>query len=81
MEVQPDEFIPFGGMGEDRFLGGIAQKYGVQRYDAAAAKHCFFTTYIDIVSGRSMSIAYPGEGQECASFQSASDNNSNQVVS
>ena len=26
----PDDFIPFTGMGENRFIGGVAEKYGVQ---------------------------------------------------
>ena len=27
--VQPDDFIPFTGMGENRFIGGVAEKYGM----------------------------------------------------
>lgn len=29
-EVQPNEFLPFSGTGEDRFLSGVAEKRGVQ---------------------------------------------------
>ena len=50
-------------MGEDRILGGIAQKYDVQGYDPVAAKQCFFDVYISIISDPSVSIAYPGEQQ------------------
>lgn len=61
LSVQPEEFIPFGGMGEDRFLAGVAQKYSVQGYDAQAAKQLFFDTYLSMVQDPNMSIAYPGE--------------------
>ena len=27
LEVQAEDFIPFVGMGEDRYLGGVAEKY------------------------------------------------------
>lgn len=29
LNVAPEEFIPFGGQGEEVFLGGIANKYQV----------------------------------------------------
>lgn len=28
-EVTPDDFIPFIGMGENRYIGGVAEKYGI----------------------------------------------------
>lgn len=28
-EVTPDDFIPFVGMGENRYIGGVAEKYGI----------------------------------------------------
>ncbi|MEX2371232.1 MAG: HAD-IA family hydrolase [Bacteroidales bacterium] len=28
-EVSPEDFLPFTGMGEDRYLGGVAEKYGI----------------------------------------------------
>jgi HAD superfamily hydrolase (TIGR01509 family) len=28
-EVTPDDFIPFVGMGENRYIGGVADKYGI----------------------------------------------------
>lgn len=61
LEVQEEEFIPFGGMGEDRFLGGVAQKYNVQGYDPAAAKALFFNTYINTFAKPEQQIGYPGE--------------------
>lgn len=30
VEVQEEDFIPFVGAGEDRYLGGVAEKYGIQ---------------------------------------------------
>jgi HAD superfamily hydrolase (TIGR01509 family) len=29
LEVLPDDFIPFIGMGENRYIGGVAEKYGL----------------------------------------------------
>ena len=29
LEVLPDDFIPFVGMGENRYIGGVAEKYGL----------------------------------------------------
>jgi len=60
LNVQEDEFIPFGGMGEDKFLGGIANKYNVQGYDAAKAKALFFDIYINTFAKPEQNIAYPG---------------------
>jgi beta-phosphoglucomutase len=28
-EVRPEDFLPFTGMGEDRYLGGVAEKYNI----------------------------------------------------
>jgi len=30
VKVQPDDFRPFVGTGEDRYLGGVAEKHGVK---------------------------------------------------
>ena len=35
----PEDFQPFIGTGEDRFLGGVAEKYGVPQKAAAHAGH------------------------------------------
>jgi len=29
LKVSPDDFIPFVGMGENRYIGGVAEKYGL----------------------------------------------------
>lgn len=28
--VSPDDFVPYTGMGENRFIGGVAEKYGLE---------------------------------------------------
>lgn len=46
--VQPEDFIPFVGTGEDRYIGGVAEKYGVQ-LDIEAAKHRTYEIYLSMV--------------------------------
>ena len=69
LDVHEEEFIPFGGMGEDRFLGGVAEKYQVDGYDAAAAKALFFDIYINTFAKPEQNIGYPG-GQGRGRLQS-----------
>jgi HAD superfamily hydrolase (TIGR01509 family) len=49
--VQPEDFIPFVGAGEDRYLGGVAEKYGI-RMDINSAKFRTYTIYGEIVRGK-----------------------------
>jgi len=49
--VQPDDFLPFVGAGENRYLGGVAQKYGIE-LDIDAAKFRTYTIYGEIVHGQ-----------------------------
>ena len=49
--VQPDDFIPFVGAGENRYLGGVAEKYGVN-LDIDVAKFRTYTIYSEIVRGQ-----------------------------
>lgn len=51
LKVQPADFRPFVGMGEDRFLGGVAEKYGVA-LDMPADKDRTYAIYLDIIRGR-----------------------------
>ena len=37
LSVQPDDFLPFVGAGEDRYIGGVAEHYGFPLYVAAAS--------------------------------------------
>ncbi len=55
--VQPADFIPFVGTGENRYLGGVAEKYGLA-LDLAAAKHRTYEIYLDLVPTRLR--AFPG---------------------
>jgi phosphoglycolate phosphatase-like HAD superfamily hydrolase len=47
VRAEPDKFIPYGGMGEARFLGGVAEKYGVQAFDVSEAKRLFLEIYVE----------------------------------
>jgi beta-phosphoglucomutase-like phosphatase (HAD superfamily) len=35
--VQPEDFLPFVGTGENRYIGGVAEKYGVKTAIATSA--------------------------------------------
>ena len=48
LPVQPDDFLPFIGTGEDRYLGGVAEKYGFL-LDGPAAKKRTYEIYLDLV--------------------------------
>ena len=49
--VQPVDFLPFVGAGENRYIGGVAEKYGVS-LDIDYAKFRTYTIYGDIVRGQ-----------------------------
>jgi beta-phosphoglucomutase len=51
VKALPEDFIPFVGAGENRYLGGVAEKYGVQ-LDLAADKQYTYDTYLRIIRGR-----------------------------
>lgn len=55
--VQPDDFLPFVGTGEDRYLGGVAEKYG---YPIALkdAKRRTYEIYLELVPA--VLRAFPG---------------------
>lgn len=48
LEVLPDDFIPFIGMGENRYIGGVAEKYGlnVNIEDVKARTYQIYQTII-----------------------------------
>lgn len=46
--VQPDDFLPFVGAGEDRYIGGVAEHYGFP-LDLPAAKRRTYEIYLDLV--------------------------------
>ena len=51
LTVQPEDFLPFTGAGEDRFIGGVAEKYNFT-LDTERDKVHTYELYDDIVKGR-----------------------------
>lgn len=47
VDAQPEDFIPFVGMGEDKYIGGVAEKHGVP-YDLRMKKRVY-EIYVEIV--------------------------------
>lgn len=55
--VQPDDFLPFVGAGEERYTGGVAEKYSFP-LNSAEAKRRTYEIYLDLVPSRLE--AFPG---------------------
>ncbi len=55
--VRRDDFVPFVGAGENRYIGGVAEKYGFP-LDIAAAKKRTYEIYLELVPERLE--AFPG---------------------
>lgn len=55
--VQPEDFLPFVGAGEDRYIGGVADKYRFP-LDLPAAKQRTYEIYLNLVP--SQLEAFPG---------------------
>lgn len=55
--VQPDDFLPFVGAGEDRYIGGVAEHYGFP-LDLPSAKQRTYEIYLGLVPPRLE--AFPG---------------------
>ena len=60
LTVRPDDFLPFVGAGEDRYLGGVAEKYGLS-LDLAAAKRRTYEIYLQMVPTRL--AGFPGASE------------------
>ncbi len=56
VRVRPEDFRPFVGTGEDRFLGGVAEKYGVT-LQMAQDKQLTYDIYLDLIRGRLAPLA------------------------
>jgi HAD superfamily hydrolase (TIGR01509 family) len=56
VSAAPDDFKPFTGMGEDRFIGGVAEKHGVKYLPEM--KKRVYEIYLDIVAEEI--YVYPG---------------------
>src|SRR6267142_2996128 len=57
LTVQPEDFLPFVGTGEDRYIGGVAEKYHFQ-IDLPAAKARTYEIYLELVPKKLR--AFPG---------------------
>ena len=57
LRVKPEDFLPFVGTGEDRYLGGVAETYGF-RLDVPEAKRRTYEIYLALVPDRLE--AFPG---------------------
>ena len=49
-KVKPEDFLDFVGTGEDRYIGGVAEKYGID-LDIKEAKKRTYDIYLDIIIG------------------------------
>lgn len=49
--VRPDDFLPFVGTGEDRYIGGVAEKHRIQ-LTMPRDKETTYDIYLDIIKGR-----------------------------
>lgn len=68
LAVQPDDFLPFVGTGEDRYIGGVAEKYGFS-LDPRTAKRRTYEIYLDLVPQRLQ--AFPGAHEIVAACRAA----------
>ncbi|XP_007031176.2 PREDICTED: NHL repeat-containing protein 2 [Theobroma cacao] len=60
VQVTVEDFVPFTGMGEAYFLGGVASVKGVKEFDPEAAKKRFFEIYLDKYAKPNSGIGFPG---------------------
>ncbi|MHB1035860.1 MAG: HAD family hydrolase [Pirellulales bacterium] len=56
VQVRPEDFLPFVGAGENRYLGGVAEKYGV-RLEIDEDKARTYEIYLEIIQGRLQPLA------------------------
>jgi HAD superfamily hydrolase (TIGR01509 family) len=57
LHPSPEDFVPFVGTGEDRYLGGVAERYGFA-IDLVSAKKRTYEIYLDLVPRKLR--AFPG---------------------
>ena len=56
LRVEPEDFEPFVGTGENRYLGGVAEKHGVT-LDLDRDKSRTYAIYLEIIRGRLKPLA------------------------
>lgn len=66
--VDPEDFLPFVGMGENRYIGGVAAKHGID-LEIEAAKRRTYEIYLDLVPARLR--AFPGAADKARAFRSS----------
>lgn len=66
--VAPEDFLPFVGTGENRYIGGVAEKHGVT-LDIEAAKHRTYEIYLSLVPARLH--AFPGAVEKARELRGA----------
>jgi beta-phosphoglucomutase-like phosphatase (HAD superfamily) len=49
--VTHEDFLPFTGLGENRFLGGVAEKHGIAAFDIERDKARTYEIYGDLIKG------------------------------
>ena len=50
--VNHEDFLPFVGLGENRFLGGVAEKYKIAAFEIERDKARTYAIYTEIVKGK-----------------------------
>jgi HAD superfamily hydrolase (TIGR01509 family) len=60
LQVRPEDFLPFIGAGEDRYLGGVAERYGI-KWDLQEDKKRTYQIYLEIIRGRLKPLAGAGD--------------------
>ena len=56
LQVRPEDFLPFVGAGENRYLGGVAERYGIA-WDLQEDKRRTYEIYLEIIRGRLKPLA------------------------
>jgi HAD superfamily hydrolase (TIGR01509 family) len=52
LAVTHGDFLPFVGLGENSFLGGVAEKYRLEGFEIERDKRRTYEIYVDIVKGK-----------------------------
>ncbi len=50
-EVKPEDFIPFYGMGEEKYFGGVAEKYEIP-FDVEVEKYKVYDLFYEMAKGK-----------------------------
>ena len=60
LQVRPEDFLPFVGAGEDRYIGGVAERYGLKS-NLQDDKTRTYPIYLEIIRGRLQPLAGVGK--------------------